>query len=217
MASPGLNQELSFSALPLGAKLFLLVILLGVVSALYYFAFLLPLTENIDGARGRNTQLQTELQQAQARQREYLELSETLADREALDRRNRRILPEEAEMAAFLQDLNRLAELSGLEMRLVEPRPEEPDQLYVRIPVNLQLSGRYHQVARFFYNASRLERIIGMENLRLTDPETEGEEVILDVDVLATTFRRPTAEDQAATGQPAGAAAQPAAAGGGHG
>ncbi|HJK97755.1 MAG TPA: type 4a pilus biogenesis protein PilO, partial [Polyangiaceae bacterium LLY-WYZ-14_1] len=192
MASPGLNQELSFAALPLGAKVFLLVLLLGVVSALYYFSFLLPLTDQIDGARATNLRLQSELQQAQARQREYLELSGTLADREALDRRNRRILPEEAEIATFLGDLNRLAELSGLEIRLVEPRPEEPDQMYVQIPVNLQLAGRYHQVARFFYNASRLERVIGMENLRMTEPEVRAEEVLLEVEVLATTYRRPS-------------------------
>jgi type IV pilus assembly protein PilO len=212
MASPGLNQELSFAALPLGAKVFLLVLLLGVVSALYYFSFLLPLTEQIDGARATNLRLQSELQQAQARQREYLELSGTLADREALDRRNRRILPEEAEIATFLGDLNRLAELSGLEIRLVEPRPEEPDQMYVQIPVNLQLAGRYHQVARFFYNASRLERVIGMENLRMTEPEIRAEEVLLEVEVLATTYRRPSSEE-AAPADAAGAAA----AGGGHG
>jgi len=212
MASPGLNQELSFAALPLGAKVFLLVLLLGVVSALYYFSFLLPLTDQIDGARATNLRLQSELQQAQARQREYLELSGTLADREALDRRNRRILPEEAEIATFLGDLNRLAELSGLEIRLVEPRPEEPDQMYVQIPVNLQLAGRYHQVARFFYNASRLERVIGMENLRMTEPEIRAEEVLLEVEVLATTYRRPSSEE-AAPADAAGAAA----AGGGHG
>lgn len=206
MASPGLNQQLSFGALPLGAKVFLLVLLLGVVSALYYFVFHLPLSESIESARFRNRQLQDELTQAQQRQREYLGLVETLADREALDRRNRRVLPDEAEIPAFLQDLNRLAELSGLDIRLVEPRPEEPEAMYVRLPVNLSLTGRYHQVARFFYNASRLERVIAMEDLRLTDPRVEGDEVLLDVDVLATTFRRADAPEQAPAGAPAGGA-----------
>jgi type IV pilus assembly protein PilO len=76
-------------------------------------------------------------------------------------------------------------------------------EMHVRIPVNLSIRGRYHQVAKFFYNVSRLERAINMENIRLTDPELVGDEVRLKVEVLATTFRRPTeAELSTAMAQP---------------
>ena len=117
-------------------------------------------------------------------------------------------MAENAEIAAFLEDLNRIAELSGLDIGLVEPLPEEPSQHYIRIPVRLRVSGRFHQVGKFFYNVSRLPRAINMENIQLTDPQLSGENVVLRVDVLATTFRRQ--EDAAAA-----PAAQPAA--GGHG
>ena len=100
------------------------------------------------------------------------------------------MLPEQAEMSAFLQDIDRIAELSGLSVQVVEPRPEEPQDLYVRLPVTLQLRGRYHQIAKFFYNVSNLERAINMENLVLAEPESENDEVQLSVNVLATTFRR---------------------------
>jgi type IV pilus assembly protein PilO len=82
-------------------------------------------------------------------------------------------------------------------MRLVEPRPEEPQEQYVRLPVALHLSGRYHQLSRFFYNVSRLERAISMENIQLTEPTVTEEDVVLNVQVLATTFRRPGEEDAA--------------------
>ena len=45
-----------------------------------------------------------------ARQQEYLACTQDLAQREAIDRQNKRILPERAEIAAFLQDLNRLSD-----------------------------------------------------------------------------------------------------------
>jgi type IV pilus assembly protein PilO len=92
-------------------------------------------------------------------------------------------------------------------MTLVEPRPEEAQEYYVRIPVNLRLAGRYHQLAKFFYNVSRLERAINMENVHLTEPVVVGDEVRLSVDVLATTFRRPGEGDvppDPAGGAPAG-------------
>lgn len=202
MAPPAAGKEGGFARLPVGAKLGLLVMLLLVISALYYFALHMTLTEDIESAQSRYVQLEDELGQAQRRQQEYLACTQELAQREAIDRQNKRILPERAEIAAFLQDLNRLSELSGLRMQLVEPRPEEAQEYYVRIPVNLKLRGKYHQLAKFFYNVSRLERAINMENVRLTEPTTAGEEVVLNVDVLATTFRRPSEADLAAQ-QPA--------------
>lgn len=196
-----------FAKLPAAGKAGLLALLVGLIGAVYYFALHMSVADDIASARARHAHLRQEMQQAQARNAEYVRLREELASREGLDRGNLRALPESAETASFLQDLNRLAELSGLRIRLVEPRPEEPETHYVRLPVNLELSGRYHQLARFFYNVSRLDRLISMENIHLHDPTVQGEDVVLGVDVLATTYRRPSPEQAA----PAAGAAQPGA------
>lgn len=197
------KSDQSFANLPIGAKILVLVLLLGVVGAIYYFALHMPLADELESAQNRYVQLQGQEREARQRQQEYLRLTQELANREAIDRANKRVLPAEAEIPAFLQDLNRLAELSGLRMRLVEPRPEEPQELYVRLPVSLGLNGRFHQLAKFFYNVSQLERAINMENVILRDPDTEdGEEIVLTVDVLATTFRRPEQAAAPAAGQP---------------
>lgn len=192
MAPPAQKQN-SFAQLPTGVKVLLLLLMLGVISAIYYFALHMSLSDEIENAEQRHQQLQTEMREAQQRQQEYLRLTQELAAREAIDIENKRVLPEDAEIAAFLQDLNRLAELSGLSILLVEPRPEEAQEQYVRIPVTLRLSGRYHQLAKFFYNVSQLERAVNMENVTMADPDSEGDDVVLDIGVLATTFRRPTA------------------------
>lgn len=194
----------SFTALPVAAKVLIGAFALATIGILYYVFYQSPITEEIETARSAHRQLEQRMTTARERQQEYLHLREELASREGLDRSNLRVLPEDAEMAAFLQDLNRLAEMSGLSMRLVEPRPEEPAEQYVRLPVALRVSGRYHQLSRFFYNVSRLERAISMENIHLTEPTITGEDVILHVDVLATTFRRPSEADAAAAAPAAG-------------
>ncbi|MBN8616542.1 MAG: type 4a pilus biogenesis protein PilO [Deltaproteobacteria bacterium] len=187
-----------FAGLPDAAKAAIGLFLLAAIGIVYYVAFHGPVEEEILNAQQQHAQLEERMNTARQRQAQYLQLREELASREALDRANLRVLPEDAEMAAFLQDLNRLAEISGLRMRLVEPRPEEPQEQYVRLPVALHLSGRYHQLSRFFYNVSRLERAISMENIELTEPTVTEEDVVLTVQVLATTFRRPSEADAAA-------------------
>jgi type IV pilus assembly protein PilO len=180
----------SFTALPVTGKALLLVLLLMLISAAYYVSVHMNLTSEINAAAATHQRLQVSLQEARARQQEYLKLRAELAEREPSDRQNLRILPEEAEIPAFLGDLNRLAELSGLTMLRVQPRPEEVEEFYVKIPVSLAVTGRYHQIGKFFYNVSRLERAVNMDNVVLQDPKTQGDEVTISVDVLATTFRR---------------------------
>ncbi|MBX7192925.1 MAG: type 4a pilus biogenesis protein PilO [Sandaracinaceae bacterium] len=189
--------QAGFAGLPDAVKAAIGLFILAAIGIVYYVAFHGPLEEEIASARQAHAELENRMTTARQRQAQYLQLREELAGRESLDRANLRVLPEDAEMAAFLQDLNRLAEISGLRIRLVEPRPEEPQEQYVRLPVALHLSGRYHQLSRFFYNVSRLERAISMENIQLREPTVTDEDVIMTVEVLATTFRRPNEADAA--------------------
>lgn len=205
MADPKKGGDQSFAKLPAAAKVFLGVGLVALIGAVYYFALHLSLDDDLQSAEQAHTGLVRQRQAARERNAEYVRLREELSAREGLDRANLRALPADAETASFLQDLNRLAELSGLRIQLVEPRPEEPEEHYVRLPVNLRLIGKYHQLARFFYNVSRLDRLISMENIHLQDPRQEGEEVLLQVNVLATTYRRPAEEQVAAATTGAGA------------
>jgi len=54
--------------------------------------------------------------------------------------------------------------------------------------MKVELSGKFMQIARFFYNVGQLDRIINMENIAMTDPRLVDNEVILKTEVLATAF-----------------------------
>ncbi len=204
---PAAASPQSFAALPVPFKVGIFFMLFAVVGAGYYFGLHSPLEDEIASAHSRHRQLDDEMSEARERQREYIRLREELSAREPIDRGNLRVLPEDAEMASFLQDLNGLAERSGLAIHLVEPRPEEPGEHYVRLPVTLQVRGRFHQLARFLYNVSELDRAISMENIHLHEPSAEGQDVVLNVELLATTYRRPAEEEAAAAAEAAAAEA----------
>jgi type IV pilus assembly protein PilO len=184
--------EETFAGLPSWGKALVLVGVLLLVGAAYYALIYSGISSDLESAQAKKQQLQDQIREAERREKQYLELTQELANREADDRQNRRILPEDSEIAAFLQDLNRVAELSGLTIRLVEPRPEQRQELYSKIPVVLALTGRFHQLTKFFYNVSKLDRAISMENIRMTQPkQLPSGEVVINVDVRATTYRRP--------------------------
>jgi len=184
-----------FVGLPAWAKGLTLLGVLVAIAGAYYTLVYSSVSTDLSLAQQKHQQLQDQIRDAERREKQYLDLTQELANREAADRQNQRTLPEKAEIAAFLQDLNRVAELSGLTIRLVEPRPEQRQELYSKIPVVLALSGRFHQLGKFFYNVSKLDRAISMENIRMAEPKLmPSGEVIIKVDVRATTYRRPPAQ-----------------------
>ena len=186
------SLEDRFVGLPGWGKGLGVLAVLALLGVGYYSLVHSSVSSDLQSAKEQRTQLQEQIREAERREKQYLELTQELANRETADRQNRRILPEDAEIAAFLQDLNRVAELSGLTIRLVEPRPEQRQELYSKIPVVLALTGRFHQLTKFFYNVSKLDRAISMENIRMTNPNLlPSGEVVVNVDVRATTYRRP--------------------------
>lgn len=179
-----------FAKMPSSSKILLLALMLVLIGAAYYSLFHSTLTSEIESAQAQQVALRAELQQSNDLQAKFLALREELEQRKTSEQQLLRILPPDAEIASMLAELNRLAELSGLSIETVEPRPEVPETYFFKIPVILKLSGRYHQLAKFFYNVSRLQRAINMESISIGQPTMRGEDLVLSVGVRATAFRR---------------------------
>lgn len=163
----------------------------------YYIVFHTEIDDEIGSAKSRHSQLQSELDTAKKAEDAYR------LDVEELNRRQRnkaelmKVLPEEAEYHGFLSSVQTVANLVGIELVGWTPREEVPDQFYARVPMQLELRGRFHHLAKFFYNVGQSERIINMENISIKTPQVRDGEVYLSVSVLATAFHA-IAEGQAA-------------------
>jgi type IV pilus assembly protein PilO len=179
-----------FGKMPSSSKILLLALMLVLIGAAYYTLLHSALNDEIAGAQSQQASLREDLKKANDLQAKFLALREELETRKASEQQLLRILPPNAEIAAMLADLNRLAELSGLTIESVEPRAEVGEAYYFKIPVTLKLTGRYHQLAKFFYNVSKLQRAINMESISIGNPTMRGEDLVLSVGVKATAFRR---------------------------
>jgi type IV pilus assembly protein PilO len=190
-----------FGRAPTAQKALVLVILMALVAAGYWALFYRTLAADIGSEEEEEVRLASSERQWAAKQATYHEDKKELNAQRAREREQLKILPDEANMDSFLEQLNGLAELAGLHLESTTPADEEPEDFYARVPVALQLSGRYHQIAKFFFNVSRLDRIINMENFEMSEPADVAGEVIIHASVLATAFRRlPTPEPAPAGG-----------------
>jgi type IV pilus assembly protein PilO len=179
----------SLAKLPTVARAGVAVALLALAGVVYYVVFYGEIASAIDAAKAQEQQLSQELAQARKAEFAYQKDLAELADRQQGQRELNKILPMQSEYPAFLSALQNVANVAGVQLAAWTPSPEVADQFYVRVPMKLELVGRYHQIAKFFYGVSQLDRIINLENVNLGRPEIKGEDVVVRADVLATAFR----------------------------
>jgi type IV pilus assembly protein PilO len=175
--------------LPLVAKIGVGAGLLGLIGISYFVVFYGDIESSIKAAQGQEQALRGELADARKNEFAYQKDLAELTDRQQRQRELNKVLPNDTEYPAFLSAVQTVANVSGVSLTAWSPEPEVPDQFYSRVPMKVSLVGRYHQVAKFFYGVGQLDRIINMENISLTDPKLQGDDVIVKTEALATAFR----------------------------
>jgi len=161
------------------------VVLIGTA---YYVMLHTDVAAKIDRERAKTGELETELSKTKQSQASYFADRDELAMRQQKQREWNKILPTETEAATFLSAIQSVSNISGIDLQAWSPMEEVPQTFYAKVPMKLQITGRFHQIAKFAYEVGRQDRIINMENLELSDPKVEGEDVVMKATCLATTF-----------------------------
>ena len=203
----------SLSKLPTLAKLGIGLGILGLTGVAYYVVFYGTLASEIQAAKAQEQQLGQELATARRAEFAYQKDLAELTERQQRQRELNKVLPMASEYPAFLSSIQNVANVAGVQLAGWSPSNEVTEQYFARVPMKLTLVGRYHQVAKFFYGVSQLDRIINLENVVITKPEIKGEDVLVQAETLATAFRAVADGGPATTGDKRGEAIQQ---GGGH-
>lgn len=164
----------------------LVALILGIYGGLFY----LDVQDQIKGAQSRQQQLKGEKDNYEKRKREYQAYRTELTQLQQEQRELLRALPKKAEIPTFLSNLQEQAELAGLEIISLTIEAENPMELYIRIPVRIEVRGSYHTITKFFKNLSELPRIVNVEDLSLSVEKAElGISPRLRAKFVAATFR----------------------------
>ncbi len=99
-----------------------------------------------------------------------------------------RQLPGETEIPSLIVDISQTGLASGLQEKLFQPQAEIPKDFYAEKPIKIQLSGGYHEMAKFVSGVAALPRIVTLHNINIT-PEQQGVYDSLSLEVTAQTYR----------------------------
>jgi len=115
---------------------------------------------------------------------------EQLAEMEASFGALLRQLPETTEVESLLVDVSQTGLAAGLEIKKFKPSDEEKKGFYAELPISLEVSGSFHQLATFISGIAALPRIVTISEMKL-EPFSEEEETAgkLKMSATAKTYR----------------------------
>lgn len=187
--------ESALARMPMAARLGVSIGLCVLAGIAYYVLFYSEVAGKIDATIAERSGLESELRRAKVAEQAYQKDLEELARRRERERELNKILPPNAEYPAFLAAIQGLATTTGLELLSWTPQPEDVRQYYARVPMKVEVRGRFHQIAKFFYGIGQNDRIMNMENISLLNPEVKDRDVYMRVTGMVTAFRALAATD----------------------
>lgn len=98
-----------------------------------------------------------------------------------------RQLPSKSEMDALLSDINQAGLGRGLQFELFKPSSERLQDFYAEMPVDLRVTGSYHDIAAFTSDVSQLSRIVTLNDVAITNKDPK--DTVLTMEAVAKTFR----------------------------
>lgn len=94
-------------------------------------------------------------------------------------------LPSKAEMAALLTDINQAGSGRGLQFELFKPAQVVVKDYYAELPIDIKVTGNYHDIGAFAGDMANLSRIVTLNNMALST----GKDGVLTLEAVAKTFR----------------------------
>ncbi|MGZ9741960.1 type 4a pilus biogenesis protein PilO [Pseudomonas sp. GNP012] len=99
-----------------------------------------------------------------------------------------RQLPGDTEVPGLLEDITRTGLGSGLEFEEIKLLPEVAQPFYIELPIQITVTGGYHDLATFVSGVAGLPRIVTLHDFDLVPVSPQGAPK-LRLSILAKTYR----------------------------
>ena len=168
-----------------------------VIVGIAWYWQLSPMYDRIDSQEAKLEDLQQQIIEGRAMKQKLPQFREQVRTLELELDKLLRILPARRNTPDLLRRIRALAEQGDFGFKSFRPKGFIDREFYSEWPIDINLTGGYHNLAMFFDRISRLSRIINIENLRIS--ATRGGKDTIVATFVAKTFvyKEPESDDTA--------------------
>ena len=98
-------------------------------------------------------------------------------------------LPESHETPGLLDDITFVGTTSGLDFIRLEWQPEIQQQIYIELPIDMEVLGQYHDFGKFVSKIAGLPRIVTVHDFSIESSSNEPEKLVLKLQAKTYRYR----------------------------
>lgn len=181
-----LNAE-NIGSWPLAVKVIAWVLAFVLVMVLGYFYNISDLRQQLAQVEQKETELKKEFEDKAFKAANLDALRTQMKEMEESFGALISQLPSDTEVPGLLEDITNKGVESGLEIKSIKLQPEMAKEFYIELPINIEVTGTYHDFGTFVSGIAGLPRIVTLHDFKMTsDPKTPG---VLSMSISAKTYR----------------------------
>jgi type IV pilus assembly protein PilO len=160
---------------------------IALLTGLFVWLVVWPKTREIAQKRQEIQGLDQKIHQARIRAKDLPKFEAELKEVNTQFEEALRLLPNEREIPSLLRNITEVGTEAQLEFRYFSPQKERAKEFYYEIPVAIEVSGSYHNVASFFDAVGRMERIVNILDVSMKPVKERSTQLI--TKCTAVTYR----------------------------
>lgn len=152
---------------PILVKITAIVLICAVIWGGGYYFLLNDKKVELEALEQKEVELKKAFETKQAKAANLEAYKEQLAEMKVMFASMVEQLPKKSEVPDLLVDVTRTGLINGLEFELFQPQGERPIDFYAELPIQMTVTGNYHQFGEFVSGLAALPRIVTMHDLKL--------------------------------------------------
>jgi len=179
---------------PTPVKVVMALILAGLVGFLTHLMLVKDKIQILDNVKAEEVTLKQEYASKYHIAANLELFQQQMAEAETIFANQLRSLPESHETPGLLDDITFIGTTSGLDFVKLNWQPEITKEIYIELPIDIEVVGEYHDFGNFVSKIAGLPRIVTLHDFTISIPNSEND--TLNLTLQAKTYRYQEASEQ---------------------
>lgn len=172
---------------PVPVKIALIIIVMAAIGYAGWHFDLKPQLDELASLEKKEVDLKASFERKQKKAANLEALKKQMAEMQQSFGDMLRQLPNKTEVAGLIVDISQTGLAAGLEFKLFKPGKEVPSEFYAELPIDIDVTGSYHQMGEFISGVAALPRIVTTHDIEIISAQAGGG--LLTMKAKAKTYR----------------------------
>ncbi|WP_409524634.1 type 4a pilus biogenesis protein PilO [Nitrincola sp. MINF-07-Sa-05] len=149
---------------PIGIKIIAYIIVIAAMCGAGYYFIISDKQDGLEREIAREPELREQVRSKSFQVANLVPLRKQMEDVEERFSELLKQLPTEREVPGLLEELSDIGRGAGLQIEVIALQAERKAEFYVELPINIQVTGTFHQMGEFVSGVSAIERIVTLHD-----------------------------------------------------